>query len=419
MPILNIINLNSGSKKINSFFQQQKTTIALGVMILFWTLFQGIISYVTPILIIERGYSNTQMGLLYSLSSVFAVGFDFILILLIKKPNFRRLIFISILIGCAYSYLLWTASSLLVFIAYMSIWGLYTDIFNFGLSDFSGKFNDYLQNTKSVSLQAVFQATGFMLAPIISGSLIEAKIPPQHYAIIFVVMSIISYKIFISIAKKDPQIHHDIEVPLKNDPENQEVLSDKSAATFKKLFPMLCLVFLLYLNDATIWTIGPLLSESFPDFPNFGALFLMLTMMPGLFMIFTVPFFVKRLGKKKTGFLSFLLSLALLIPIAYIKNPIVVLLFAFISSLIGYSAYTSTKSVFADYLEESKRNDNWIIGLKYIFVNLGYIVGPFLIGFLSDQFGNIQGISIVAFISIVFTGILFLSTPKTISFKKM
>lgn len=402
--------------QIDSFVKEQKSTISLGLMIMFWTLYEGIILFVTPIIITDKGYSNTEMGLLYSCSSLFGILFDFLFIFLLKKIYYRRMLLIALLMGCFYSFLLWRSSTFLVFLSCMAFWGLYTDMFNFGLDDFSGRFHNYNQNAKSLSLLVVFRSIGYIFSPLITGSLLNAHISPQFYAFFFVVISLIFFKIFLTISKKDKLISNHLEI-------THIVWNKKNFSlwlkTFSRLWPILIFTFLLYLHDACFWTIGPLLSETYSDFPNFGALFLTFSMLPGLFMIYVVPKLVKKFGKKRTGHLSFLFSLLLLLAIVIFDNPIIILIFIFISSFIGYCAYPATKSAFADYLEESKKSDCMIMGFEDIFINLGYIVGPALIGSLSDKVGNLPALAMITLISAFLVVILMLLTPKKISFKGM
>ncbi len=395
---------------------EQRSSLTLGVMLIFWTLYEGVISYITPILITEKGYSNTQMGLLYSTSSIFGILFDLILIMFVKKVNYRRAILITLLICLIYPFVLWGSSVFLMFVLCMAIWGLYSDIIGFGVSDFSGRINDYNHNAKSLSILATFKSIGYIIAPLITGSLLVANISPKFYAIAFLLMAFVIYFFFSKVSKKDPLISEEIKTERHSE-------GDKSFSTWilvlKKLYPLLGLLFIMYVNDAIIWTIGPLLSETFVDFPNFGGWFLTLNMLPGLFVIFLVPPLIKIFGKKKLSYISFLGSLLLVSFLVYVKDPIVILAIAFISSIISYLAFPAIKSAFADYLGESKKSDSVIMGYEDIFCNIGYVVGPFIIGFLSDIFGELRSIGIISIASFFIGLILMLLTPKRISFKKI
>ncbi|HEX8923444.1 MAG TPA: hypothetical protein VF828_01780, partial [Patescibacteria group bacterium] len=42
----------------------------VALLVFFWAFFDGMLSYLVPVLITQRGYSNTQMGFIFAFSSV-------------------------------------------------------------------------------------------------------------------------------------------------------------------------------------------------------------------------------------------------------------------------------------------------------------------------------------------------------------
>ena len=60
-------------------------------MVLFSTLFDGISSYLIPVLIVEQGFTNTFMGFILGSSSLFGATFDFFLSRYLKNPHYRRI----------------------------------------------------------------------------------------------------------------------------------------------------------------------------------------------------------------------------------------------------------------------------------------------------------------------------------------
>ena len=220
---------------------------------------------------------------------------------------------------------------------------------------------------------------------------------------------------FLLVSKKDPIISSEC------DPKVEKCGFGKfkiGLRVLKMLFPLLLLLLILYVNDSIIWTIGPLLSDYFPGFDNFGGWFITLNMLPWLFIIFIVPGLINKFGKKSTAYLSFLVSLLLYSTFIFLNNSVLILLISFVASAISYFAFPAIKSAFADYLDESKESDSMIMGLEDIFVNLGYIVGPLIIGLSSDIWGGLKSIGIVSLVSFFIVLVLYFITPKTISFKK-
>ena len=177
--------LDRGYLKLNKTFVNHKSSFILGLMMIFWTLYEGIISYITPILITDHGFSNTQMGLLYSTSSLFGVLFDFLFMIFVKNTHYRRIILIAFIICFAYPFVLWSASVISLFVLCMAIWGIYSDLMGFGISDFSGRIKNYVYNAKSLSIISTLKSVGYIIAPLITTLLLTASISPKYYAIFF------------------------------------------------------------------------------------------------------------------------------------------------------------------------------------------------------------------------------------------
>ena len=72
---------------------------------LFWTLFDGLMAYVTPVLITSRGFSIAQMGLIIASSNIFGVIFDLMLIKFLRSANYRRLFLLVYLLCFAFRFL--------------------------------------------------------------------------------------------------------------------------------------------------------------------------------------------------------------------------------------------------------------------------------------------------------------------------
>ncbi len=400
MRILNQMLLHTNEKR---------SVYSLGFVLFFWTLFDGLVSYATPILITDNGFSNTMMGLIISTSSIFGIVFDVFLASILKKVNHRRILLLVLIISLLYPVILWSATTIFFYILCMAVWGLYYDLYSFGIGDFTGRAGDYSTNSENVSILSVFKSCGYLIAPILTSVIIGSFIAPQYYAMFFVVVSLFLFMIFLSVSKNDKSIS-----PPDGEIKHKPILSQLKVwlKVTKQLLPALLFTFMIYVFDAITWTLGPMLSETFPEFSNFGGFYVMVSMLPGLTMAFLAPKIIKRFGKKYTAFVCFGLSNLILIPMLIINQPLLVLILTFASSLVGFISFPAIHSAFSDYIAESKTMDREILGLSDVFVNLGYIIGPALIGFLSDQLGSIQSIAFMAIIGIISSVIFIIATPK-------
>ena len=71
-----------------------------GLMIFFWALFDGIVSYISPLLITHGGYSKTALGFLLGSSSVAGALFDYLLSRYLKNPHYRG-VYLMMFAACA------------------------------------------------------------------------------------------------------------------------------------------------------------------------------------------------------------------------------------------------------------------------------------------------------------------------------
>lgn len=383
------------------------------LMIFFWAMFDGIVSYVTPLVITERGLSKTAMGLIYASSSVAGAIFDFLLSKFLKNTHYRRLFFIMFVVCFGYPLLLWKAQTVFVFLLAMAVWGFYYDLKNFGSFDFISRHSRPEEHSSNFGVLGIFQSLGYLVAPILAGLLISGLIGVKPFiaAFLFLVVSFLFYLLLFKVAK-----NHKKEVPEEKafKPINVLVELHLWKKVGKILAPVLFFIMVLYVYDAVFWTIGPLYSENFANFNGFGGLFMAMYTLPMLLTGWFVGSLTKKFGKKKTAFLSFLISSLFLLSLPFLKNPYLVLATVFISSMIGSFAWPAIKGAFVDYITESYKYEKEIEGLVDFFTNIGYVIGPMFAGFLSDKVGNGGAFSALGVLGITTTLILIFTTPRKI-----
>jgi predicted MFS family arabinose efflux permease len=96
-------------------------------MVFFWLIFDGILSYATPLIITQQGFSDAWMGVIYASSSVFGGIYDFLICRFFKNTNFRRMTMCLFALCLVYPLILWQAKTVWVFLIAMAIWGVYWD----------------------------------------------------------------------------------------------------------------------------------------------------------------------------------------------------------------------------------------------------------------------------------------------------
>src|SRR4030065_2519635 len=78
----------------------------LSLMLFFWCLYESIVSYITPIIIENKGISSVSLGIIISFSSLSGALLDFILSRFLKNTHFLRLFFWMLSITLFYPLLL-------------------------------------------------------------------------------------------------------------------------------------------------------------------------------------------------------------------------------------------------------------------------------------------------------------------------
>src|SRR3989344_5787588 len=116
---------------VKTYGRRHQALYLLSLVILFWAVFDGITTYVTPLVLIEAGMSKTVMGLVYASSSVFGAAFDFLMCKVFKNSYYRRVFLVMFIFSALYLFSLATAKTLWLFMLAMLFWGVYYDLKNF------------------------------------------------------------------------------------------------------------------------------------------------------------------------------------------------------------------------------------------------------------------------------------------------
>ncbi|MDO8842084.1 MFS transporter, partial [Methanocalculus sp.] len=142
------------------------------MMILFFMLFDGIITYLIPLVVLELGYSKTLVGIIFSTAAISGAFFDFVIYKIFKKAFYRRLFIVMFLVSTLYIFIVWSAHSFFFFVAAMILWGFYYDLKSFGTLDFFSRYIPKENLSSKFGVLQIFQAIGCLLAPLIAGFLI-------------------------------------------------------------------------------------------------------------------------------------------------------------------------------------------------------------------------------------------------------
>lgn len=405
----------------NYGIQKKKGLYLLSIVILFWALFDGIITYIAPIVITESGMSKTLMGIIIGTSSIAGALFDFIACRLFSNTYYKKLFMIMFVICLVIPLILFKAHSFLMFVIAMALWGIYYDLKNIGIFNYVGRFTPKEEHTESFGVLQVFSAVGYLVAPLLVGILIAESLGWEPFILswIFLAISIVFFVI----------------LTYKTRSEEKLILSEIDPGFMRKqkgtwseviiwgklgkiLFPVLLLTFFLNFADSFFWTIGPLVAESLSGIKQFSGIFMTAYALPPLLVGWLVGSFTRKYGKKRTSFISLLMGSVFLTLFSFIDNSLLLMLNVFAVSFFMSMAYPAINGAYADYISETYEYEKEIEGLEDFYTNWGYVIGPMMAGFMADQFGNENTFSVLGIMGVVTAVILILITPANIDIRE-
>ena len=382
-------------------------------MLFFWTLFEGSAEYIVPLKITQSGFSETFLGFFIGSSSIFGALFDIYLSHYFKNTHFRRIFLLMFALSFLFPFLLWKGTTLFYIVA-MIVWGIYFDLSHFGVYDFVGRKVSPENHSKHFGFIEISKSLGFILSPLFIALTIQNTISWQPFSamLLFLIIGLGFYILLVLFSKKEKQeyVHEQHKHKLQI---LKELRLWKSLG--KRLLPVLFLTLLFSMFDSFIWTIGPILSESYKALHPFNGLVLTLYSIPPLFVGWFVGSITRKFGKKKTAFVSFLLGALVLSVFMLLHNLYSILLCVFITGLFVNISLPAMEGAYADYISETGQVEKEIEAVIDFFTNLGFIIGPILAGILADMFGNATALSLLGLISAWLSFFLLRITPKHIT----
>jgi len=392
---------------------RHKTVFIFSLVVLFWTIFDSIMQYITPLLIEERGFSMSIIGFIIGTSSITGVFFDFLISKVFKNTNYRRMFLIMFAICAVYPFLLWQAKTFWFFLFVMAVWGVYFDLYGFGAFNFISRYTKKENHSSDFGIVQIFRALGGILAPLIVGLVIVDYIDWRAFTFgwFFLGIGFIFFLFLIVLMRK----HHLTDDILLNQPRRKNFFIE--IHLWKKIgrlmSPVLFLTFFLFFVEAFFWTLAPLYAET-TNLKAFGGLFLTAYTLPALLVGWFVGSFTKRFGKKRTAFVGVLIGSLVLSSFAYLPDSMVSIIAVFVASIFISMSLPAINSAYADYISEAPQVEGEIEGLEDFAFNIGYVLGPISAGIFADIFSIPVAFSILGLFGVILAFILLIKTPKSI-----
>ncbi len=382
-------------------------------MIVFWTIFDGILAYSAPLLIREHMGSVSEMGLILGTSSLAGAGFDIIISKFIKRPHYRRLYLLMFACGVMVPFLLTQSSSIAMLLIAMVLWGLYFDFYSLGNFDFISRTSTTTNSPHQYGLLLTVRSIGALLAPLIAGAVISTSVNSQLFVLmwLFFALAFCSYVVLRMIGVKNNSTGADQPRTLK-----YELMVWRKI--LKKLALPATFIVLINVYDSFFYSVGPLLAETYDSLSPLNGLVVAAYWIPTLFVALYVSRFTAIWGKKRTAFITLFLAGLPLVFFAFSQDkPLATIGLIFLSSLFSSLSFPAIYAAFTDYVTEARTCEEEINAIQSLSGNLGYVIGPIFAGILVDGLGYSASFSVLGVIVVIGSLLLMLITPKHISMK--
>ncbi|MCR4329452.1 MAG: MFS transporter [Candidatus Roizmanbacteria bacterium] len=396
--------LNHVFSHVRHYKTKHSLLYTLVTMIFFWSIFDAVLSYFIPILIIQHSYSKTQMGLLIGSSSFFGAVFDIFFSKFVKTPRFRSLYIAMFVLSTAFLVVLYTAHSIWFFILAMLLWGIYWDLFHFANFDFMSTIVTEYERPSSFGLLVVLQSLGITIAPLLAGLVIGSLMGTGPF-VLSLGMLTISFMFFLNLLASTRIAH--VVVPVESERKNNWLTEFHLWKKIsRRLIPLLVLTFFLYVVDAFFWTLGPLLALQ-DKFGSFGGFILVAYTVPFLFGGLFLKHITVRYEHRHIAFICFSIASVLIVLLSTIAAPLLVMALIFAAAFFLSLSLPTVNALYSNYIADERMYEKEIEGLADFFYNLGWMIGPIAAGLLSDAIGISSSFTVLGVIGCIVGIVLF------------
>ena len=393
--------------------RDQSIFLLMMLVFFFWTLFDGTVSYVTPIIISNRGISGTVLGLILGSASLLGIPFDFFMSQLLPHTNFRRVFLAVFMLSLMLPIILITSTSIIWFLVAMAIWAAYYNLFRVGTYDFISRRPSEEEHAMGFGVVHVFSSLGYLLAPMIAVFLIGYGITraPIVAAYLFLAIAVVLFLQVLIYSRSITRYHHN---------EKRRSLSVfREVALWlkleKKMRPVLILTFMINAVFAFYFTIGPLFAEKLTDLGPFAGIFMASLELPMLVAGWVVGHVALRYGKKRTAIGAFFVGSLILVSLGFIHNQFLLVFVNLIAAFFISLALPALNGTFADFIAEAQHIAIEVETMEDMSDNTAYLVGPILAGVVSDLIGYQLAFSILGVCGVLVAIYLYRVTPRHIN----
>jgi len=374
----------------------------------------SIMAYVAPIFL-ENGVKNSfYMGIILSSSSVAGLVCDAIFPSLFRSKRHSFFLWNTVILALTFpAIFLFFPHALPEFIFAMVIWGIYYEFLVFSKAYFIEAFIKMDRHAMAWGILNTFRSLTMVISPIFVPVLLDRGVEePLIATFVLLVLGLIGIVLF---SKMFPHKERVViqEVVVKRTSALKELIIWRHLII--KIWPIFLYTMVLYVLEATFFSVGILASEELRQTSAWGTLLIPAYVLPSIFTGFFVQKLSAKIGKKRVAFVSGTIGGFLLFTsMFFIASPILLITFILLSSIFTSIAYPAILAVTQDYVTRLGEFGSEMVGLQNAAGSIGYIVGPLLAGWAGMMFGNIQAVAGAGLILLIVAVINIAVVPRKI-----
>lgn len=373
-------------------FRQKQTSFRFFIVtVLLFALGDGAFSYQVPIWLESVFHDVALVGIVMSSSSLVGFLCDLSFPTLFAKRDYRFFFALTLIVALSTQLFGLLSSSWLVAIIVMALWGVYYELFVFGLYHYLHTEIEPSQHASGWGITEAVRATALVTSPLIVSLFLFLQLDPFILSGLLFGISLMISLLFFFTNKQ-----HIVKITGESTKAFSFVTFRVWSAFLGKIWPIYLFFFCLIMVDATIWSVGIFFAEQLRQISPLGAFFIPAYMVPVLVAPLFAGRLARRFGKKRSAFIIAIpLSLTLSIGHWALHSP---LWHVGVMALAGCFAgliLTESEAIFEDYVARLHRFSSEMIGLVRSASSLGYIVGPLVAGLLAEVLGTERTLAVI------------------------
>lgn len=399
---------------MNSKYRFILFAITIGLILIV----ESMMAYYFPIVLNENLNSNLLTGLLIGGANLAALTCDFLIPKFFKNYSWRFLIVVAILIQMLYPLNIHIGlfySFSFIFIIAAIFWNIYFEFFAFARHNYIVTTEKKENYSKAWSIITIFVNFAAITGPILGSHLLSLQIFDRQILISSIQISVLiltALLIFISPKREGENQLQTMRIDFLKEINIYEVL-------YTRIFPVVLLGMMVSMINSSVLTVGGILGEKLFGAIKLDWLIVFIFSIPSIIASFVLIRLKLVHRKKRISQILLLIAAISLISMYFAQsNSILILILFFLCSTGISAAWILNESVFSELSKRSDGNELYTNGLERIDDSLGFLIGPILIGFLSDKFGYFSAFSILGIISLCLAIFLIIITPRKLRVPK-